>query len=47
MKKVLYTAVLMSFFIGTTVLASVAATDHEAHHPGGEKTAAPMSSEKG
>lgn len=46
MKKVLYTAVLMSFFIGTTVITSVAATDHEAHHPTGELTTAPTPSGK-
>ena len=46
MKKVLYTTVLISFFMGATVLTSLAASDHEAHHPGGEQTAAPTSSEK-
>ena len=46
MKRVLFTAVLISFFLGTTVLTSVAATDHEAHHPTGSQDAAPTSSEK-
>lgn len=46
MKKALYTAVLISLFLGATVLTSVAASEHEAHHPAGEQTAAPTSSEK-
>jgi hypothetical protein len=46
MKKILYTALLISFFIGTTVLTSVAATDHEAHHPTDSQDAVPTSSEK-
>lgn len=44
MKKVLYTTVLISLFMGTAVLTSVAATEHEAHHPAGAQTGATMSS---
>lgn len=46
MKRVLCTTVLIGLFLGATVLTGFAATDHEAHHPGGEQTAAPTSSEK-
>jgi len=46
MKKVLYTVVLISFFMGITVLTSVAASEHEAHHPTGEQTATSTSSER-
>ncbi|TFH54235.1 MAG: hypothetical protein E4G89_00555, partial [Methanothrix sp.] len=33
MKRVLFTIVLVSFFIGTTAISSLAATGHEGHHP--------------
>ncbi|MBD1399658.1 hypothetical protein [Pelovirga terrestris] len=46
MKRVLGTTVLIGLFLGATVLTGFAASDHEAHHPGGEQTAAPTSSEK-
>lgn len=35
MKRVLFSAVLVSFFIGTTVISSLAAAGHEGHHPTG------------
>lgn len=44
MKRILYTAVLVSFFVGATVLASVAASEHESHHPAGAQAAASTSS---
>jgi hypothetical protein len=44
MKRVLFTAVLVSFFIGTTVVSSLAAAEHEAHHPAGAQSAATTSS---
>ncbi len=40
MKRVLFTAALVSFFIGTTVTSSLAAAEHEAHHPAGAQSAA-------
>ncbi|MBW6509871.1 MAG: hypothetical protein K0A94_10040 [Desulfuromonadales bacterium] len=46
MNRVLCTTVLIGLFLGATVLTGFAASDHEAHHPGGEQTAAPTSSEK-
>ena len=46
MKRILGTAILISLFLGATVLTSVAATDHEAHHPPGSQETAPTSSEK-
>ena len=45
MKRVLCTAVLVSFFIGTTVISSVAAAEHEAHHPAAEQPAATTSTQ--
>lgn len=44
MKKVLYTAVLVSFFVGATVLTSFAASGQESHHPDGAQAAASTSS---
>lgn len=44
MKRVLFTAVLVSFFIGTTVLSGLAASEHEAHQSGSESAAATTSS---
>jgi len=43
MKKVLFTAILVSFFIGTTVLSSLAAAEHEGHHSGGMQSVASSS----
>jgi hypothetical protein len=43
MKRVLYTAVLASFFMGATVLTSVAASEHESHHPADTQAAATTS----
>lgn len=43
MKRSLYIAALISFFMGTTVLTSVAASEHESHHPMGAQTAATSS----
>jgi Spy/CpxP family protein refolding chaperone len=40
MKRVLCTAVLISFFMGATVLTSVAASEHESHHPTDSQPAA-------
>ena len=40
MKKVLYTAVLISLFTGATAFTSVAASEHEKHHPAGMQTGA-------
>jgi len=40
MKKVLYTAILISLFTGATAFTSVAASEHEAHHPAGMQTGA-------
>ena len=45
MKRVLCTAVLVSFFIGSTVTSSLAAAEHEAHHPGGEQPNATTTSQ--
>ena len=45
MKRVLATAVLVGFFIGSTVIASLAATEHQAHHPGAEQPAATATSQ--
>lgn len=33
MKRVLFTAILVSFFLGATVISSLAAAEHEGHHP--------------
>ncbi len=44
MKRVLSTAILISFFMGATVLTSFAASEHESHHPAGAQAAASMSS---
>ena len=46
MKRVLFTVVLVSIFIGTTVISSLAAAEHEAHHPAGTKSAS-MTSKQG
>lgn len=46
MKRVFCTAVLVSLFLGATVLTSFAASEHEAHHPAGAQTSATASSEK-
>ena len=43
MKKVLYIAVLISLFTGATAFTSVAASEHEAHHPAGTPTDATTS----
>jgi len=43
MKRILFTAVLVSFFIGTTVISSLAAAGHEGHHPTGAQSAATTS----
>jgi len=43
MKRVLFTAVLISVFMGGTVIASLAASEHEAHHPTGAQSAATTS----
>ncbi|AMV70601.1 hypothetical protein DBW_0201 [Desulfuromonas sp. DDH964] len=43
MKRVLFTAVLISVYIGTTVISSLAASEHEAHHPAGAQSAATTS----
>lgn len=43
MKRTMYIAVLISFFMGTTVLTSVAASEHESHHLMGEQTVATSS----
>jgi len=45
MKRVLFTAALVSFFIGTTVISSLAAAEHEAHHPAGAQSAATTSNQ--
>jgi len=39
MKRILFTAVLVSFFIGTSVVSGLAA-EHEAHHPAGAQSTA-------
>ncbi|MGK2945414.1 MAG: Spy/CpxP family protein refolding chaperone [Desulfuromonadales bacterium] len=44
MIRILYTAVLVSFFMGATVLTGLAASEHESHHPAGAKAAASTSS---
>jgi uncharacterized membrane protein len=44
MKRVLFTAVLVSFFIGTTVVSNLAAVEHEAHQPAGMQSSATKSS---
>ncbi|TFH66062.1 MAG: hypothetical protein E4G91_00070 [Candidatus Zixiibacteriota bacterium] len=44
MKRVLFTAALVSLFIGTTVISSLAAAGHEGHHPTGAQTAATTAS---
>jgi hypothetical protein len=46
MKRILYTAVLVSFFMGATVHTSFAASEHEGHHPASTQPAA-MASAKG
>lgn len=46
MKRVLCTAVLVSFFVGSTVISSLAAAEHRAHHPGGEQTTATTSTQR-
>ena len=43
MKRVLFTAVLISVFMGGTVITSLAASEHEAHHPAGTQSAATSS----
>lgn len=40
MKKTLFTAILISLFLGATTLSGFAASEHEAHHPGGTDAAA-------
>jgi Spy/CpxP family protein refolding chaperone len=44
MKRVLSSAILISFFIGATVLTSFAASEHESHHPAGAQAVAATSS---
>lgn len=44
MNRALATAILISFFMGATVLTSLAASDPESHHPVGEQAAASTSS---
>ncbi len=44
MKKVLYMAVLVGFFLGASVLTSLAASEHESHHPAAAQAAATPSS---
>lgn len=43
MKKVLCTVALVSVFMGSTVLTSFSASEHESHHPAGTQTAATTS----
>jgi len=43
MKRVLFTAVLISVFMGGTVITSLAASEHEAHHPARTQSAATSS----
>lgn len=45
MKRVLFTALLISVFMGTTVISSLAASEHEAHHPAGAQSAATTSTQ--
>jgi len=45
MKRVLFTAVLVSFFIGTTAISSLAAAGHEGHHPSEAQSASTTSSQ--
>jgi len=45
MKRVLYITVLVSFFIGTSVFTSIAASEQESHHPSGAQAAASTSSD--
>ena len=45
MKRVLCILVLVSFFIGTTAIYSLASAQHEAHHTGGARPAAITSSQ--
>lgn len=45
MKRVLFTVVMISFFITTTAITSLAASEHEAHHPGGEQPATTTSNQ--
>lgn len=42
MKKTLFTAILISLFLGVTVISGFSASEHEAHHPSG--TNAPATS---
>lgn len=43
MKRVFFTAILVSFFIGATALSGLAAAEHEGHHSGGMQSAASTS----
>lgn len=45
MKRVLFTVVMISFFMATTAITSLAASEHEAHHPGGEQPATTTSNQ--
>jgi len=40
MKKILFSVLLISLFLGTTALSGLAASEHEEHHPGGTATPA-------
>jgi len=44
MKRVLFTAVLVSLFLGTSVISSLAAAGHEGHHPTEAQSAATTTS---
>ena len=45
MQRVLCIVVLISFFMGASVLTSFAASEHESHHPAGAQTAEKTSSQ--
>jgi hypothetical protein len=45
MKKILCIVVLISFFVGASVLTSFAASEHESHHPAGTQAAATTSAQ--
>jgi len=45
MKRAVVAAVLISFFVGISVISSLAAAEHESHHPDGAQAAATSSSQ--